>query len=228
MRVFISAIGVLVAVFYIARPAAAQPYDRLCAKYQSAVASGVEPIVADLRAGAWQVRSNAARCLVERGDTKDIVDALTRSTGDKDARVRRSALTSLAELELGGSELIQALGDPDPLVRFVAAKYAWIGGEAAAKPLAERAADSSEEMIVRTEAARSIERLGQKAAPAVPRLTALLQTSQGPLRTAVIKALGSVGEAAKPAVPALLAMLKRTSEQSSEYGWLREAIARIS
>lgn len=222
------AVGVLFVYFVcLISPAHAQRPDPLCEKYRSALQSGVTPIIQDLRAGAWQVRSNAARCLAYRGSEKEIIDSLKLAATDEDVRVRRSALSALGKLGKASSVILDALQDKSPLVRFVAAKYAWQGDAAAAVPLVYRVADRQEDFIVRVRAAESLERLGSKGAQAVQTLIPLLDEKDLSLRSAIVRALGGVGTGARPALPKLRAMLQKSEKGTELNGWIREAIVRI-
>lgn len=76
-----------------------------------------------------------------------------------------------------------------------------------ARDLANIVRDRLAPMWSRVEAANMLAKLGPRAAPAVPELTAQLEKLRGedtaPLQEAVVRALGQIGASARPVIPAL-------------------------
>jgi len=83
-----------------------------------------------------------------------------------------------------------------------------------AKRMSALVRDFRQPLASRVEAARTIAKLGPRAAAAVPDLVAVLSrlrgTEQEPLQEAIIEALGQIGSAAKTALPALTKATART------------------
>jgi HEAT repeat protein len=83
-----------------------------------------------------------------------------------------------------------------------------------AKELVGVVRDPRQGVRERTEAARTLGKLGPRAAAVVPDLIAQLKRLRGdemePLQEAVIDALGEIGSAAKPALPTLAVNVNRT------------------
>ena len=83
-----------------------------------------------------------------------------------------------------------------------------------AKELVGVVRDPRQGVTQRVAAARSLTRLGPRAAVVVPDLTAQLKRLKGeelePLQEAVVEALGAIGAAAKPALPTLATVTGRT------------------
>ncbi|WP_319582885.1 HEAT repeat domain-containing protein [uncultured Pseudodesulfovibrio sp.] len=125
-----------------------------------------------------------------------------------DAAVRRGAVYGLAlqpSPALAMDALLEALGDPDPTVRFVAAQtLARMGGQAA-PAVAEKL--SSPEDRVRVAASLCLTRMGHDAVPA---LSELLRHDNPSIQAKAAWLLGAMGSDAKPAVPALIRALGTT------------------
>lgn len=86
--------------------------------------------------------------------------------------------------------------------------------EKLARQLAGLVRDFRQPTAARTEAARTLAKLGTRAAVVAPDLVAVLDrlrgTEQEPLQEAIVEALGQMGSAAKVALPTLAKSTKRT------------------
>jgi HEAT repeat protein len=100
---------------------------------------------------------------------------------------------------------VQALKDPDELVRGKATSDLITRGEASVPALVELLADT--DPVGRRAAATTLWGLGVKARAAVPNLAAVLADVDPPVRTTAAMALAAMGPVAKDAVPALTATL---------------------
>jgi HEAT repeat protein len=102
-----------------------------------------------------------------------------------------------------------------PLVAPLAAR-ADEADDALARRMASIVRDFRQPLATRVEAARTLEKLGARAAAAVPELVAVLDsirgTEQKPLQEAIVEALGQMGSPAKAALPVLAKSKNRTAD----------------
>jgi HEAT repeat protein len=139
--------------------------------------------------------------------------ALRKGVSDPVAAARLQAVEALETMGPAAGpavpELIQALRDPNLLVRWAAARaLGKIGPEQAAAavgPLGRLLFDP--DLDVDLAAATALERFGPLARGAVPQLVRALGASDEQKRLAVIRTLTSIGTDAAPAIPALAVAL---------------------
>jgi HEAT repeat protein len=135
--------------------------------------------------------------------------ALAERLADKDARTRRSVADILATLGPAAAaavpELVHAVTDIDPFVRWAAARaLGHLGPAAGSAPvsaLASRLDDTDPD--VRHAAALALSAYGLAAGPAVPALAAVLRDPDVELRLAALRALKQVGPEARAALRSL-------------------------
>lgn len=147
------------------------------------------------------------RPLLER--VRASVPALAAGVSDPDVRARRAAIDALENLGEDAAPaapaLLQALADPDPFVRWSAARTLGrlhrVDGAKVVAGLTVLLGDR--DLDVRLAAAAALERRGPEAADAMPALARAAAAGDPVLRVAAIEALGGIGSAAKPAVPVL-------------------------
>lgn len=88
--------------------------------------------------------------------------------------------------------------------------------EMLARQMAGVVRDFRQPLATRVEAARTLTKLGARAANVAPDLVAVLDrlrgTEQEPLQEAVVEALGQMGPAARPALPSLAKAVARTAD----------------
>ncbi len=106
------------------------------------------------------------------------------------------------------SALVEALGDPDAMVRSASAfTLGFIGTDAAAVvPALTKTLDDSDK-FVRSGAANGLAMFGPQSGTAVPELTRALDDAYAPVRSAAARALGRIGPDARPAASRLLGLL---------------------
>jgi HEAT repeat protein len=113
-------------------------------------------------------------------------------------------------------KLIETLEDDSPLARFEAvtelAKLGKLGDPNDSVVSALRATLKKKDWKPRLAACIALEKLGPKAALAVPELTEILADSLATVRAVGASALGRIGSAAAPAVPSLTIALKDTDK----------------
>jgi hypothetical protein len=137
------------------------------------------------------------------------VPALAAGVADVNVRGRRAALDALEgcgeEAAPATRALVQALDDPDPFVRWAAARTlgklrAVEGGKAV--PGLIRLLDDPD-LDVRLAAAEAMIQHGEHAAAAVPFLARAVGRGDAVMRVAAIQALEAIGPAAQAAIPAI-------------------------
>ncbi len=136
------------------------------------------------------------------------VETLIEGLTDEDPTLRMMAAKGLqllqADPELVVPRLTAVLNEKDAVVGYhIAEAFASLG-----EPAAERAAMALATEELRGLAFEVLERLGPKAAVAVPQLVSLLADATGEFRQKLQAVLGDVGPAAAPAVPELVRSLQ--------------------
>ncbi len=143
---------------------------------------------------------------------QDTVRVLAAGLSDGDVRARRAIIDVLETLGPAAvpaaPTLVAALADPDPFVRWAAArtlgKISPVAADTAVPGLARLLADP--DLDLRLAAANALERYGPVAAAAIPALIQAIGASDAELRVAAIRTLGIIGgPAAYPAIPAISA-----------------------
>lgn len=174
---------------------------------QRRLEGGPGPGLSVLQARHVEGPGEPPRPLLER--VRASVPALAAGISDPDVRARRAAIDALENLgeeaTPAGPALLQALADPDPFVRWSAARtLGRLRGVDAGKVVGGlRPLLGDRDLDVRLAAAGALGRRGPGAADAVPALTRAAATGDPVLRVAAIEALGAIGAAAKSALPVL-------------------------
>jgi len=157
-----------------------------------------------LGSGNQQERNAAYLQLNEFGQAAMPALIRTRKTGSIEER--RGAVIGLAFMpipELTTEGLIEALGDPNAVVRSLAAHALTRVGTAAAPRVAEMLASS--DTRIRIGAALALTQMKKDAVPALSRA---LSTRDGLVRAKTAWLLGRMGPDAQAAIPALIRALK--------------------
>ena len=140
------------------------------------------------------------------------VEKLAEGLKEEEPRSRRTVVDVLETLGATAAPaapaLVRALSDPDPFVRWAAArtlgKIAPAVSNLAVPALAAMLDDA--DLDLRVAAAAALEHYGKAAATALPDLIRALGASDAEMRVAVIRALGAIGVPdARQAIPALTA-----------------------
>jgi HEAT repeat protein len=122
-----------------------------------------------------------------------------------DARVRARAVNALDKMGKDAApasgDLVAALADGDPLVRSATAR---VVGELA--PDVPGAIPALVVLFPDREAIRAVSQFKEAGAPAVPRLTELLDHADEAVRRQAVRTLGKIGGPALPALPKLSAL----------------------
>jgi HEAT repeat protein len=154
--------------------------------------------------------------------------ALASVMGDADVRARRAAIDVLETLGPAAAPaapaLANALGDPDPFVRWSAArtlgKISPVEAQTVVPELAKLLGDL--DLDLRLAAATALERYGPAAKAAVVELIRATRSSDPVVRVATIRALGAIGEPdAHVAIPSLVEAV------SDENAHVREIAAEV-
>ncbi len=176
---------------------------------------GGEPFFQGRSATAWRrdliqtddVRSTAAREALTRGkgDAVPVCAWIMEHAAEPEARGRAAdAIRQMGkDGTSGGDALLQALDDPDPIVRGVAFQAV----EALAPDLP---ADALPKLIVHSpplEGIRAIAKYGPAAESAIPKLVELMKHDDPAVRFQAVRALSKIGEAAIPQVPELIQLM---------------------
>lgn len=177
------------------------------------------PLVAKLTKLAETENPLVRRAAVEAlrnlgGEARPALPVLLRATKDREAAVRAGAVSAV--INLGGGEgvypaLLHCLGDAQPEVRALAQ----VGLPKLATPTSADAAGigaflTSENPLVRTQAAEAIGRLGPAAKGAVPHLVTALKDRDFRVRTGAARALAGIGPEARAAAPTIIEVLNDT------------------
>jgi HEAT repeat protein len=142
------------------------------------------------------------------------IPALVPGLKDPDVRVRRASIDSLEmlgnEAEAAVPGLIGVLMDPDPFVRWSAARVLGKIGQAQAELVASGLIPllSDPDLDVRLTVAESLRKLGPAAREAVPALTQVMRAGDAEIRVAAIASLEGLGPAGEPALPTLIEALR--------------------
>jgi HEAT repeat protein len=155
--------------------------------------------------GSRDEGERAAGLSALRRDGQAALPGLIQGLHALDEEVRRGAVYGLnlqpaPALALDG--LLEALGDPIPSVRFLAALTLARLGDLAAPDVARLLASPNEN--VRVAASLCLSRMGRDAVPA---LAAMLDRDDPPVQAKAAWLLGALGPEAMPAVPALIRAL---------------------
>jgi HEAT repeat protein len=138
---------------------------------------------------------------------------LVKGVDDPDLAVREATVDALEMLSdearpVAGS-LVRALGDPNPFVRWAAARtlgrIAPVEDETAVPALARLLQNL--DLDVRIAAATALQHYGPAARAAVPDLTRVVNRGDAEIRVAVIRALEGIGTDAAPSIPVITAAL---------------------
>jgi len=129
---------------------------------------------------------------------------------DSAPRTRAMALAAVAFFGAAGVPgMVEALRDPDALVRVSAARaLGQVGPDAAGAVLALSAALRDGDPRVRFDAAVALGRVGLAAAAAAPALARALGDAAGEVRVGAAMGLGGIGPGGREAVPALVQALR--------------------
>jgi HEAT repeat protein len=177
----------------------------------------IEPLVKRVQDPTCSFRVTAARSLSALEATTDQVQPavaiLVHEFKNQDAKMRKTALDTLAALRLKGGvgvETLRAgLRDSELSVQIAALKALGQSRERSAKTVtALRPFLQKTDPYLRDQALRALRQQGKLAIPLVPELTFLLSDPDGMVREAAASALGSIGPASTSAVPALIRCLK--------------------
>ncbi len=153
-----------------------------------------------------------------RKGLSEVLENLAAGINDPDVEVRRA---TVGVLELMGSDaapanpaLIQAVGDSDRFVRWIAGRA--LGrtrpaDEAAIAALAGLLQDP--DLDVRQVGALALERYGSRARSAVPSLGRAVESGDPEARIAALRALQSMGSDALPAVPSVVVALSANNSR---------------
>src|SRR5207302_2830294 len=142
------------------------------------------------------------------GGLQATVKKLAERMKDRDAHSRRTVIDVLEALGPAAAPaapaLVKALSDPDPFVRWAAArtlgKISPVAADRAVPALAGMLMDA--DLDLRVAAAAALERYGRAARTAVPDLIRALAATDVEMRVAVIHALGAIGRPeAQQAIP---------------------------
>jgi HEAT repeat protein len=176
-------------------------------------------------------RTNAVKALADggQGAVPVLVELLRESGPDKaSAEVRWTAALALGHVGPGATAavpaLIEALDDPEPLVRLSAADALGKVGPAAGDAVPKLA-----EMLKTDEPVRVIKAIRKMRGvnlPAIPALVEALEHPDAEVRENAAEALGEIGPAARDAAPALEALREDPSEKVRQEG--ARALERIT
>jgi HEAT repeat protein len=147
------------------------------------------------------------------------VAALAAGLMDRDRRARLAAVHALEMLGRDGSAaapaLVRSLCDPDPFVRWAAArtlgKMAPADADSAVPALARLLTDN--DLDLRLAAATALEQYGPEARAAVPDLARAVGAGDAEIRVAALRALEGIGTDAQPALPAIIQALRNPDER---------------
>jgi HEAT repeat protein len=180
--------------------------------------SAESPGASGLQSVAYHPDKPAASAPLAQG-SEGTLQALLVGVDDRNVTVRRATLEALEALgpaaALAMPSLLKALGDPDPFVRWTAArtlgKVSPARADVAVPALARLLQDV--DFDLRLAALAALERYGPAAASIVPRLIDSLGAADAEERVAVVRVLGSVGPEAKTAVVPIAARLRDQDER---------------
>jgi HEAT repeat protein len=155
--------------------------------------------IAEVRRKLGGASNKAAEALTKALRDSGVVAKLARKLSDKEARVQLAAIYVLETLEAeaapAAKEVAVALADPNPYVRWGAARTAGRmapqGAGQAVTPLAKLLADEHED--VRLTALAALERYGPAAKDAVPALVQTVKKGETAERQSAMTALIAVG-----------------------------------
>ncbi|HMC88449.1 MAG TPA: HEAT repeat domain-containing protein, partial [Gemmataceae bacterium] len=146
------------------------------------------------------------------GNMQGTVQQLAEGLKDEEPRSRRTVMDVLETLGAAAAPaaptLAKALSDPDPFVRWAAArtlgKIAPAAADVVVPALAAMLRDT--DLDLRVAAAAALEHYGKAAGSVVPELIRALGATDAEMRVSVIRALGAIGAPdAGPALPGLTA-----------------------
>jgi HEAT repeat protein len=188
--------------------------------------SSVESLVRRLAGADRNVRRSAAKSLGELGtDATLAIPALLKAAVDVDATVREAAMGALnsvdpawpekAEVRKACPDLLAALRSWSSDVKKAAMKLLSLIGPSAVPDLAAVLLDG-EDTVGKVYVMQLLERVGPKAASAVPGLTQALDSQYVTVRTAAAKALANIGPPAGTAVPKLVVGLADTNAEARQ------------
>ncbi|MEY4181346.1 MAG: hypothetical protein RLY70_4921 [Planctomycetota bacterium] len=159
-----------------------------------------------------EVRWTAAELLgAKKGAARDAAPELIRSLNDSDLHVRSVAATSIPEVETPAEAavpaLVEQLGKEStvPLIRALS-RYGADAKPALGK-LLEIAASESLEIEVRWNAVRTLGKMREAGAEAIPDLLPLLKSPESRLREHAAEALGDIGPPSRSVVEQLFPLL---------------------
>jgi HEAT repeat protein len=180
-------------------------------------ALGIPDLIQRLRHKESTVRRSGAEVLGGLGArAREAIPALLIAACDIDAAVRKVAATALDQVDVGWPtdpgardavpNLIQEMKRrSSDIVQTASLLLSRIGRSAV--PELARALTEGTSDIHRVFVARTLERIGPEAAPAVPALAQALTSEFAHVRESAADALSAIGEASEPAVPALVLLL---------------------
>jgi hypothetical protein len=195
-----------------------------CREYQTPLGLDAGRISRGLRSDDWRARSRAVRCLTL---TEQAAELISPVATDPDPRVKRMALYALGEKRIPARLYAQLLGDTDPLVRAVAAEFAYLSGPSAVDALITSAASTTTTVEERVLSLKSLEKLGRTALSSRSYLFKLLSDNSEPVRIAAARVLGVMGPDASDAVPFLEKSIAAAPRESLEYHWMKETLVRV-
>jgi HEAT repeat protein len=204
-----------------------RPQLRLLERATSIAQDGKLPIAEPLQPSLFIMTSASAKDSLLEGLQATVL-ALATVMGDADVRARRAAIDVLETLGPAAAPaapaLANALGDPDPFVRWSAArtlgKISPVEAQTVVPELAKLLGDL--DLDLRLAAATALERYGPAAKAAVGELMRATRSSDPVVRVATIRALGAIGEPdAHVAIPWLVEAV------SDENAHVREMAAEV-
>ena len=192
---------------------------------KDAIQSQVTAIAGMLGGSDQQERKIAHRQLLEIGQVAMPCLIQARRTGSDQERIGAVvglALLPIPELTIAG--LVDALGDPNPVVRSIAAHALAKVGSFAATDAARALADTDSR--ISTGAALALARMHEKAIPA---LSHVLSAKNDLTKAKAAWLLGRIGPQAQAAIPALIRSLKaddtRVTHVVADPGMLYQALS---
>lgn len=191
-------------------PAAREKAVETLLKGGAASAPVLQQILA--RAQVPEVRWTAIELLSKQGgQARAAVPDVIRALGDSDPHVQTVAATALPEIETPASEAVPALAklldsNPSVPVERALSKYG-----ADASPTLDRLVailrDRSLDTEVRWNAARTLGKMREAGAPAIPALLETMHDEAPTIREHAAEALGDIGPPARHTVPELCKLL---------------------
>lgn len=168
------------------------------------------------------VRALSADALARIGDATVAAPALAELLTDREKIVREQSAFALADLAPKAlapvsTKIISTLNDPEPQMRAALAKAAGRAGAGGAKdvvdPLIKLLDDS--EVSVRLAAVQAIGQLHEAGAPAVDKLTTILQNSDRALLQATALSIAQIGAPAQAALGPMMQASDRADIRAS-------------